>query len=407
MVLLFVLIAVPVVVGVAAYFFGKRKITTLEAVIQIGVVAALVIAGYYLFRWVGVQDYEVWNGRIASKHSGTSRCCHSYDCNCRDECSGSGKDRTCRRVCDTCYEHASDTYYRAVSTNDEEVYYSGCWEPGSSSPPRYDAIRVGEPTAWEHRYTNYVRAAPEELVPADPSGGRFAEVLPPYPRPSGWRARRFLFVGIDHPDAAGIDQALDELNADLGAAKQVNLIVVVASEKEPAYFDALRATWLGGKKNDVVLVIGAPRFPEIQWVRVMAWNVAAGVEDEFKGNLVSRVEALGSFDGAAVLAALRDEVERRYQRRSFSELEYLMARARPPGWAVAVLFGVGLCLSSLLAWIFWRNQRRMRGRAPHERVRAFLQRLGMLGDGARYRTWWEKRLGDDGDAQKDDGDRGP
>jgi hypothetical protein len=374
-VLLLLLIAAPVLVGVGAFFLGKRRITPLEVLIQVGVVGGLIVGGYYWTRWAGVQDREIWNGRIARKETGWHGCCHSYPCNCREECSGTGDEETCHTVCDTCYEHSQDGYWSATSSNGERVFYDGCNPPDQPVPSIWAAIRIGEPTAWEHRFTNYVRADPDALIRRDPSLRRFAPRLPPYPRVRGWKARRFLFEGIVSAEAGRLDEALAELNADLGPAQQVNVIVVVAREAEPAYFEALRAAWLGGKKNDLVLVIGAPDFPAIAWARVMAWNRASGAEDELKGALARRVEMLETFDGDAVLAALRAEITRGYQRRPFSELSYLMARARPSGRALAILFGVGLGLSALLQWRFWRNQRQMSGPAPHERVASAYARL--------------------------------
>lgn len=382
--LLLVLIAVPVVVGVAAFFLGKRRITPREVAIQVGVVVTLIVIGYYAFRWLGVQDEETWNGRVASAPSGTHSCCHSYDCNCREECSGEGTERSCRQVCDTCYEHTEDLYWEAYSSNGEKIYGSSCHPPGSPAPSEWMQIRIGEPTAVAHRFTNYVRADPDALIRRDPAHARFAEAIPAYPYPVGWKATRLLFVGVAEPRAAELDALLDELNADLGQPKQVNVIVVVVAEADPAYFDALAAAWLGGKKNDVVVVVGAPAYPAIAWARVMAWNLAQGAEDEFKASLARRIELLERFDGEAALAAVRDEVERGYVRRPFSQLDYLLARARPPGWAVIVLFVIGLVVSGLLQWRFWRNERRMTGLAPHARVQVAARRLA---------AWWRARRG--------------
>jgi hypothetical protein len=368
--LLLVLLAVPIVVGVATFFLGQSRITLLELAIQLLVVCGLMIGGYYLTRWGGIQDYELWNGRIASKPSGGMGCCHSYECNCSERCSGTGKDRKCQRVCQTCYRHGGDSYYEARTSNDELVYESRC---DTSTPSDWSAIRIGDPTVVEHRYTNYIKADSSEHIKA--AARHFDDKLPAYPPViSRWKARRFLAVGVTGLDTGRLDYALDELNADLGAKKQVNTIVVVVDEPDPVYADALAEDWLGGKKNDVVLVIGTPAFPTIAWARVIAWNRSSGGENEFKGVLSARIEGLGSFDGDRVLAILREEIERGYERRAFSDFEYLMARAKPPGWAVALLFGVGLCASGLLHWLFWRNRRQMLT-APHVSVRAWWRRF--------------------------------
>src|SRR5690606_22641645 len=106
---LLVLLSVPILVGAAAFFLGKRRITPRELGIQLGVGVALMFAGYHVSRWTGVQDTEIWNGRIADKSSHVSGCCHSYPCNCREECSTDSEGATtCAEVCDTCYEHSYD-----------------------------------------------------------------------------------------------------------------------------------------------------------------------------------------------------------------------------------------------------------------------------------------------------------
>jgi hypothetical protein len=136
----------------------------------------------------------------------------------------------------------------------------------------------------------------------------------------------------------------------------------------------VRQAWLGGKKNDVVLVIGAPRFPLVSFARVFAWNRASGAEDEFKEGLATRVQALGTFDGARVLTLLRNEVDERYQRRPFSEFDYLLYRATPTPAALIFLAVLGALVSGLVTWLQWRNQRRMQGAAPSERLSALFGR---------------------------------
>lgn len=362
--LLLVLIAVPV--GTAALVFrcARGRIAGRDAALQIAVGVALMVVGYYVLRWVGVQDYEVWSGRIARTDHGTTGCCHDYACNCRQECTTSGEQRSCSDVCDVCYLHSYDEQYSATSTNDERVYHDTCNEPGSDAPADWLAIRVGEPTAWEHRYTNYVLAAPAEVIAPVPDMGRYLGLLPAYPRTEGWEVRRFLFAGIaEPPDAGALDEGLDELNADIGAAKQVNVIVVVVRAADRSYADALRAAWLGGKKNDVVVVIGAPEFPEIRWARVLAWSAGPDDGAGFKMELGGRIEGLRRFDGAAALAAIREEVVRGHVRRPFAELAELMTHARPPGWATALLVFLGIAVPATLAGAWWGRWDRRRGPA--------------------------------------------
>jgi hypothetical protein len=372
---LVLLLFVPVVVGVVAFFLGKNRITALELAIQVLVVAALLSGGWYLARWTALYDNEIWNGRVASKQSGTGRCCHSYKCNCRESCNSSG---TCSETCSTCYEHSHDEYWDVTSTNGETVWQSRCNPPGSETPARWLEIRIGEPTAHEHLFTNYVKADPMALLGPPADVERFRDELPEYPRVTEFHADRFLFVGVSAPDAGELLRELAELNADLGAKKEVNAIVIVVAEADPAYFEALHTAWLGGKKNDVVLVIGTPSFPRIAWTRVMAWNAASAAEDDFKGMLAESVLRLGTFDGRAVLARLRTEIEARYTRRSFAELAWLLDRATPTPGALAALTVFGLVVSGGFTIAFWLNRREMDGATPGERVAALWRRLTKL-----------------------------
>lgn len=369
---LLLLLLVPIAVGIGGFFLGKKRITPREAVGQIAIVGVLIVGGYYLTRWAGIQDTELWNGRIASKPSGSEHCCHSYECNCRTVCSGAGKDRKCDRKCDTCYRHSSDYWFKAITDNNETVYDDDC---ETSTPSFWTKIQIGDPTVVEHRFTNYVLADPGAIIP-EAKRTEFEAKLPAYPKIfAGWKARRLIFAGLTHERADVLDWKLSEINADLGKKKQVNMIVVVVREADPQYFDALRAAWLGGKKNDVVLVIGVPEYPAIAWTRVMAWNRATGSEDAFRGGLEARILALNTFDGDAVLDGFAHEVERAYERRAFSELDYLMARAKPPVWALIVMVVVGLLASGGLQHRFWHNRSTMYGPPPHERVIAWWKRL--------------------------------
>lgn len=356
---LLALLAIPVLVGLVAGWRSRRWISRWELAAQVVGVGLLMWAGYEFTRWAGVQDYEVWNGRVASKDSGTQGCCHSYDCNCRTVCTTDSQGQSdCDEVCDTCYEHDYDDWYSATSTNAEPIYHDGCNPPGTPTPSAWSAISVGDPTAWEHRFTNYVLADPDALFPKDASYERLVAQLPDYPRPRGWRAQRFVSAGVDLPHPSHWNEGLDGVNADLGAIHQVNVIVVVTDDPDPAWFDALRVHWLGGKKNDVVVVLGAPEAPKIAWARVMAWNLAIGPEDEFTGALAWQLERVGELRPDAVIGSIRAEIERTWRRRPFAELAYLMARARPSKWAMLALSIAGLGISVGLHVWFERRRRR-------------------------------------------------
>ncbi len=108
------LLLVPIIVMMVGFFLGKGRITGKEFAVQLGVVVALITAGYFIARWDKTADTEIWNGRVAEKTKGTEHCCHSYKCRCRDVCSGSGEQRSCHEECDTCYRHSYDKWWPAI-----------------------------------------------------------------------------------------------------------------------------------------------------------------------------------------------------------------------------------------------------------------------------------------------------
>lgn len=58
----------------------------------------------------------------------------------------------------------------------------------------------------------------------------------------------------------------DQMNARLGPTKQVNLVLVDFADKDSSYAEYQRALWRGGKKNDLILMVGD------SWSRVYGWT---------------------------------------------------------------------------------------------------------------------------------------
>jgi hypothetical protein len=351
------LLFIPLVIGIIAMAVGKGQLTWKELLVQEGALIALIVAFYFIA--VGVtrcsasSDTEIWNGVIAKKFEDTEHCCHSYPCNCRQVCSGTGKNRSCSTVCDTCYMHSHDIYWQANSSNGETVFHDGCNAPGTSPPQRWLQIKVGEPTAVEHRFTNYIKAAPDTILRRQGAAAQFADLLPAYPRVyDHYRVRRFLFVGVPAPpNLTALDDRLDRINAELGRAKQVNMTVVVVKTGDQQYLEALTEHWLGGKKNDVVLVIGAPKFPELAWAGVMSWSQS----EEMKLAIRDQVMDLKQFDGEQILKILDQQVNSKFVRKPMKDFEYLMAQVDPPWWSLLLIFVLGTIVSVILTVYFLKN----------------------------------------------------
>lgn len=331
-----ILLLVPLLVMAGAYLLW-REVTWQEALAQTGAQAVVAGISALIVYHSSVGDTEVWNGRVTGKEKVWTSCSHSYQCNCRETCSGSGTSRTCSTTCDTCYDHSNDYNWEVYTTNKETIQIDRIDRQGSDMPPRWNAVKIGEPTAVEHTYTNYIKGSPDTLFRRQGQDTeKFKGRLPTYPKVRDYYVMDRFLSSVSGQDAAAWNAGLAKLNADLGAAKQVNMLVILTNE--PAeFFYALEEAWLGGKKNDVVLVIGVGADSKPSWANVMAWTDA----NIFKVQLRDDVLALPKIGHETVLPVLGKNVEATYVRKPMKDFEYLKASISPTTtqWVVSLIFG--------------------------------------------------------------------
>lgn len=356
-VILFFLLLIPLGLALAGLFFSNGRVTWKECLVHLGVVLLVIISGYYIALYNRSSDTEIWNGVVAEKHKYSHNCCHSYACDCRTICSGSGKSRSCRTTCNTCYSHGprysgtnGDVGWVAHSSNGEVVYRNNCNSPGTSEPGRYTQIRIGEPTAVEHGFTNYIKGNPDSILRRQGIANKFKSKLPDYPKVYDYyRANRFIPVGFTLPGQAALNLRLSEINGKLGAAKEINITIVVAKEADSSYADGLREHWYGGKKNDVIVVIGVPDYPRIEWASVLSWSKA----ENLKVDLRNRILDMQTFDGQKLLDVVEQETSSKFVRRDWSDFDYLKDTIEPTRFATWLLFFIGLILALGLQVYFW------------------------------------------------------
>ncbi|MFA6604297.1 MAG: hypothetical protein WCT10_05720 [Patescibacteria group bacterium] len=351
---LFGLLLVPVILGLGGLLFSKGRVTLKEFFVHEAVVIIIIASGYFIAFSGMTADTELWNGVVAKKWQGTQHCCHSYPCNPHPcNCDSKGSCSTCW---DTCYRHSRDINWNAESSNGEGIYSNGCNAPNSSAPARWNTIVIGEPTAVEHGYTNYIKGNPDSILRRTGAAERFAGKLPSYPTVYDYyRANRFLTVGVKLSGVARLNQRLSEINAKLGRAKEVNIIVIAVGESDQSYLEAIRETWLGGKKNDVIVVIGLAAMPEapdrqdIAWAGVVSWTK----NEDVKIAIRDRILDLKTFDGSKILEIVQEEVAAKFVRRPWADFDYLKSTLEPPRWALWFLGILGCLISIGLQVHFW------------------------------------------------------
>jgi hypothetical protein len=343
----------PIACAVALFFLLPRFFTGRDSVKKalicsaIGLVlgCSVLTGAFYLGKGAKTHDTEIWNGEVTSKARTHGEYTESYQCNCRTVTSGSGKNQTTSTVCDTCYrEHYTVSW--DCSSNIGGFHIDGAdWLNQAvyllPDPGRYTVIQKGDPVSKNHWYTNYIKAVPETLFrPASDSlKQQFAGQIPAYPISiyDLYHVDRVIPVGVNMPNVHEWNVKLSEALKTLGPAKQANAVIVVTKSVDPNYFYALQDAWLNGKKNDIIIVIGAPEFPgKAAWVNIMALTD----QDIFKIKLRDDILALDSLTADSVIGALTKNTNETFKRKRMRDFAYLDAEIDPPMWLMVLAEGL-------------------------------------------------------------------
>jgi len=346
----------------AVVFIAKREISLKELAIHCGIQALLAGVLVGLLFISSTSDWEIWNGIVTKKEKETVSCEHSYDCNCREECSGSGENKSCSTVCDTCYRHWEDYDWTYYTTDGGRNTIDRIDDQGAYKPARWERIIIGEPSVSSHMFTNYVKAAADSLFKAQGQKEQFAKLLKSVTYPNKiydyYRIDRVVPIGIVLPKKKDMEVELSKINSQLGKRKQVNMIIVIVNSVSPDFFYALEEHWLGGKKNDVILVVGVGQEEttvKIQWVNTMAWTDS----EYFKIMLRDAVLALKELDledPTQVTSVLASTVGEHYKRKPMADFAYLKDSIQPSTTQIAVALLFGLLASAGMTWFFYKHE---------------------------------------------------
>jgi hypothetical protein len=378
------LMCVPLVLSIASLFVAHRlangqlswgQLTLISAGAMLGSCLFLAMT-FYLGKSAKTADTEVWNGQVTSKSRVHGTYIESYSCNCHQSCSGSGKNRSCSEHCDTCYRDHWTVNWSCESTLGHFHIDGADWtSPGVYNlpdPPRYTIIKQGDPVSETHNYTNYIKAVPDTLFrPAAASlKERFAKSIPQYPDQiyDLYHIDRVIPVGVNIPNLREWNNKLSDALKTLGPRKQANSVIVITNTNDPNYFYALQDAWLNGKKNDIVVVIGAPDFPhKPEWVRIMALTQ----HDIFQVKLRDDIMALDELTPDSVIGAIAGETESTFQRKRMRDFAYLDAEIDPPDWVMITAL-VFIILVYIGAWFMvWRNFSRPSNSFAYNRGRRY------------------------------------
>lgn len=334
---------IPLVWAAIAHFALPNTISWKEGLLQGGGVAVVVVLIFGIMSYSNTRDTEILNGQVTAKKQVYTSCEHSYQCNCYTTCSGTGSSRSCTRHCSTCYEHSNDWDWR-VSTTVGSMNISRVDRRGSYEPPRFSAVVIGEPAAVQSAYTNYVKAAPSSLFNtklAENEAKAKAALIPKYPSVYDYyRVDHTIDIQAGVANRKAWDDEIDQALKTLGAAKQTNIVLVFVGKQDRSYKDMLERAWLGGKKNDVIIVVGVTG-TKIDWVEAFTFGKTSG-NAILAVKIRDELQKYGTTEDAkAGVGIITKAIAFDFHRKNMKDYEYLKAEGGPSatqvGWLVAIV----------------------------------------------------------------------
>jgi hypothetical protein len=355
-------IPIAIFLPLIARLIFPHKVTLKEYLMVSGINIVVLLFVSMAMNISSTYDTEVWSGEVTEKYSKRVSCEHSYDCNCRDERTGTDSkgNPTYSRVCDTCYEHAYDVNWVVRSNVGYEII-SRVDRRGLKEPPRYSKVQIGEPYATTYGFKNYILASPDTLFVNSMSlVENYKGIMPAYPSIFDYyRINRV--IGIDKAVDPDLNIMLNDQMRKWGPTKQANIIVVVVSEKyTQEFYEALQAHWKGGKKNDVVIVVQVDQSNKVGWTRVFS-RADQGVFDK---SVEYDVNNMGTFDSRKFVDIVNQNVKERFHRVNFEKFKYLLDDYRPSykaifiGLIFALLINIGLNIFIVKQDVFGDENRR-------------------------------------------------
>jgi len=351
------LLSLPLFIAAGFFIFTDKLITWGEFLAHAAAASAVAALSTGIMYYSNVTDVEVWGGHVYEKERKKVNCEHDYCCMYCDSCStdSNGNTSCTQYCCQTCYDHSYDISWTYATTDDGSNSIPRVDRQGLNEPPRWTEVVVGEPSASSHSFTNYIKAAPDTLFIKQGLTESYKDKLPEYPGRvyDHYKLDRLVVVDVPIHNSSYWNRLLMEQNDLLGASKEVALGIVLVLNQPQEYFTALQQHWVGGKKNDLFLVLSVDADNSIQWAEVMAWTVDKVAEAQVRDAAIT----IGTIkDPGKLVASLAGATMDSYVRKPMKDFEYLKSSVTPTGlqWAIALI--INILISIGLGFIFRQNE---------------------------------------------------
>jgi hypothetical protein len=360
---------VPIFVGTFLFFFSK-KVVWWEWLV--GSAAAFLVAG--IVHWTSFNsqtaDFETWSGQIthARQFSAWEEFFQEAVYRTETYTTGSGKNkqthtrqvfshwRDCTRWHNehfVCYSNIDTSHF---ISKDQYNHWKTQWKNerkirGDRSTLEHNSRQIGgdpfdyetscpssiiEPIHCQKSVVNRLKAAQSvfNFVKVSPETEKLLFKYPESNNP--FSSNRVLGTTTSKISA----KQWDILNAKLGPIKKVNLIIVGFDSSDHTLAESQKALWIGGKKNDLVLVYGNG------WSRVFGWSDSDILKRDLEQLLLQN----------PVDENFLPQIERlifaEYEKTNWHKFDHLSVE--PNGWAW-FWFWFCLIITQVGLWIFFHG----------------------------------------------------
>lgn len=341
------LLIIPLLIAVISFIF-LQGITWQEFLVLIGAVIVVVGISSVICYYNNLYYNEIWNGQVVSKSKEQVHCRHSYQCNPHScMCDSKGNCQTCY---DTCYEHDHDYDYIVRDNTDYTYSIDTVDRQGLITPPRFESVEIGEPTAHLSSYKNYLKASSDTLFRKDFVNEKYKGRLPEYPNIiyDYYHLNRVITTNFALENKKYWDIAISEVNGKLGRRKQANIILVLTKNQSQDYVQALDQYWKGGNKNDVIIIINIDASDKIEWVSTLA----LAKDDMLKIQLRDNLMEIETLNMEKIMPEVENCVSKYFVRKRMREFEYLMYAVTPSLTQYIVSFIISLIVTIGLVIFF-------------------------------------------------------
>lgn len=356
--LLYFACLIPVIIG-GVLFVTSHKINWIEWIA--GSICAFIVAGgtHYVSFNSQTADFEVWSGQITHARQFSAwqeyyeeaiyRTEYYNDTESYTDSNGRSRTRTVRKSRQV-FDHWEP---RTRWHNEYFTCYSNINTSYSISKEQYNLWKTqwqneeklrGDRSTFEHNSRqiggdpyDYVTRCPENIcepvhtsysvvnrLKAAQSVFNFVKVPPEiekqlfkYPETQDpFQSGRLLGTSIGKINI----KEWDKLNAKLGPLKKVNLIMIGFDSADHMLAEYQKSFWLGGKKNDLILIYGQ------NWARVYGWSDSDILKKELEKLLLENPI------NEEILPEIKELVINGYEKTNWHKFEHLAVEPNGSAW---------------------------------------------------------------------------